>query len=249
MLQHPSEFKRLLHLLQQPLIYLIVRRSRIEQLPQSVRGYSHHANEELMRSLSLELDPLTPEVRVFSDENSAVRHISSLQVDSNRPLFGFVASPPHLLATRLLDSKAERFVINMGLPNTISFPKDRFEQIKRLAQIVHLSIGNSIYIAENGKGTALVSEYQGQKFAIGYRSRDLTEEQERKLRESFPGATLVKNSVRQVARGLLSSDLAGLIIEFGARQQIWRQEELTWVIATHPVLSGGILGKIKKILT
>lgn len=222
----PAEFRQLIKWLQPQLVYLVVRQSRLEQLPPSLRGYSHHANEELMSSISVEVDAATPEVRIFSSENNAVRYISSQQSDSARPVYGFIAAPPHLITGRLMETKADRLWVDLGFVNELKVSRDNFATLNRLARVVQVVKGKFLHIAETKNRSALTVEIQGKKFAVGYRSRDLTDEQERKLAEVSLHTTLVRNSAKKVAVGLLSSDLAGLIVDYGARQQIWQAEEL-----------------------
>jgi hypothetical protein len=203
--------------------YYLVSRSRIEQLPQSLRGYTSWVTPELLDSIGMPIPKARGEIYFFTSENAYFRGAHQLKEreDLKGAELSCLSGPPGLLLDKTLALKPKVIHVDLGSQNAIEVGEGQLSELQGMSLLARYAQMSEILILQDRKKNAIELPLDDEKlYAIAFTGENESKETVKSCQEEFPGCHIAENPVPDVLRGILRSKLEGLVINPGSTGQI-----------------------------
>lgn len=204
--------------------YMLAGKDRLLKLPEHLRGYASFATEEFFAQFSHPTTKRRSEVLLFTTENDIIRALHGLRQPGEcfeDYELSSVSGPPVLLLKHSVELEPEKIIFNIGSEHVSEVPKDDFSLVSDCIFLCKVAQAPSIFIVEDVQGVALEMELEeGKRYAFGFLEKEDATATLDGLSVESPGCRLRKNDLLPVVRGVLQSELQGLLLNPASSYQM-----------------------------
>ncbi len=214
---------RFFQYLQQHKAYYLIGRNKLNEIPQSLKSYTSWATRELIDAIGMPVIKARGEIFLFTSERSFVRGAHILKERENFANFELtcITASPALLLTRVLQLKPKIVHLDFGSPDALEVTEENLHLLQDLSAVAGLAKASKMLVLSDHKGNAVELQLEENKsYAVGFLEKEVSDETLASCKQDYPGAKLVSNSFMRVIEGVLSSPLAGIILNPGSPKQV-----------------------------
>lgn len=210
--------------------YYLVSRSRIEQLPESLKGYTSYVTPELLDALGMPIPKARGEVYFFTAEKMYFRGARMLKEreDLKDSEFSCVSGPAGLMFEKCLKLKPKVIHIDYGSENAVEIGEDQMSVLPKLPMLAMVAQLGTILVLEDKRKNAIelpLDDGDEKLYAVGFTGESESRETVKSCEPEFPGCHVAEDGLADVVGGILNSKLEGLVINPGRPDSVTLDRE------------------------
>jgi len=219
----------------------LVDRFQFDLLPEVAKIQSVESTPDLLEAAGVLLPRHRDEAFICSGEKSAIITLDKLRMDKVDATT--VSAPPRVILKYCIGKGVKKLQVDYGSELSFVVPEDEFKNYLQMAYFAEILADEVILIVQDREGFAVSTEGDGEEVAVGFRSYESAED------FAVDDCTLEQNAVVVAFQGILSSDLGGLVVDAGGREQLkLSRGDLERCVDMALALEGSAPAWLKKIL-
>lgn len=226
----PEELKDILHFVLRPGFFCLASKKCFNELPEELQSRALKVTDELLHHLDLRVLPSMRELYAFTSESTYYRGVHKLRESGpfREVELRNIFVPPGVFFRAVSRLEPAKIEFDFASPSA-ALSLEKAEDIKafvRVAMLAHYAELDEFWVVSDAKNFAISLDHQGKVYAAAFldefRGKPIVDA----LSQAHPGCHLDGNSPLEMAKRVLSSTFAGVILNPGPEQSVLSREDL-----------------------